>query len=748
MIRSIKWIFGKVPIMVSLSLLAIAVTIKGGQYGFIVQLQHLVFDAYQQQFPRDYEPSGVKIIDIDDESLERLGQWPWPRQVVGQLVSRLAELGSGPIAFDIVFSEPDRTSPVHLKELWGAKGALLAQLETLPDHDTVLGEAFAQAYVVGGFILNHAESERMPKRPYGMSFVGMSGADPTQHVMQHYSGAILNLPELEAPADGNGFFNNIPDSDGIIRRIPLTLAANDQMYFSLGMEALRVAQGASSYIVKMAGASGEESFGTDSGITAIRNGHFEIPTDANGRMLMYYTPFKPERYIPVWKVLEPDFDASQVEGNILLVGTSAPGLLDLRSTPLNPSLPGVEVHAQALEQVLLGTYLYRPDVMVGAEIVVMVVGGIIMMLIMARLTAVWGAMFMVFMLSAALGGSVYAYLEHGYLIEPVSGVMTILMLYLSESLRRYMQSEAERKKVRGAFSQYMSPDLVRELEKNPKKLTLGGEMRDMTLLFADIRGFTTISEQFGPQELTEFINAFLTPMTEVILKRKGTIDKYMGDCIIAFWNAPLEVRHHPKQGCLSALEMLEAVRLMNIERKAAAEQDGTTYLPINVGVGVNSGECCVGNMGSQQRFDYSVLGDDVNLASRLEGQSKTYGVGVVIGEKTQAQVSDLATIELDLLKVKGKTEAVRIFALMGDETLADNAEFNKLKELWSKTLVAYRDQQWDEAENFMKLCETACAKLGVFSIETLCELYRERMAAYRISAPAKDWDGVFTATSK
>lgn len=747
MLKHVRWMIKKVPVLVSLSLLVAAVMIKGGQYGFIVQLQHLVFDAYQQQMPRSYEQAGVKIIDIDDDSLAKLGQWPWPRQRVAQLVDRLTELGSGPIAFDIVFAEADRTSPRHVAELWNADGALKAQLDTLPDHDALLAQSIANSYVIGGYVLNHKASGRLPLRPYGVSFVGMEGANPHEHVAQHYDGAILNLSELEAPAEGNGFFNNIPDNDGIIRRIPLMLAAGEDLYFSLAMEALRVAQGASSYIVKMAGASGEKNYGTDSGITQIRNGKFQIPTDAQGRMLLHYTPYRQDRYIPAWHVLEPDFDASQIEGRILIIGTSAPGLLDLRATPLNPSLPGVEVHAQAIEQILLGKHLFRPDVMLGAEVVIMVVCGVLMMIIMARLTAIWGAVFMLGMLAAAFGSSIYAYAAHGYLVEPVSGALVIVALYLSESLRRYIHSESERKQVRSAFSQYMSPALVEELAKNPEKLTLGGEMKELTLLFADIRGFTTISEQFGAQELTEFINSFLTPMTDVILKRQGTIDKYMGDCIMAFWNAPLEVRLHAQQACLSALEMLAAVDDMNLQRRKMAEATGTTYLPINIGIGLNTGEVCVGNMGSQQRFDYSVLGDDVNLASRLEGQSKTYGVSVVLGEKTLAQVSDLATLELDLIKVKGKTKAVRIFALLGDDTLAQSEAYGKLRELWNKALVSYRAQQWDEAENFMKLCTTSSTKLGI-DLSGLHELYAQRIRHFRMTPPPLGWDGVFEATSK
>ncbi len=741
--RFARWL----PLCVSLAVLGLAALVKAQQYPLIEQLQYQVFDAYQRQFPREYVDMGVRILDIDEASLAKLGQWPWPRTVMAQLVQRLSDAGVAVIGFDVVFAEPDRTSPAAITPHWPIDEVTKQKLAALPDHETLFAQALEAVWAVTGFVMTHEAQGAAPKRRFGMSFAGMEGSHPRDYLLS-FSGATLNLPELEAAASASGFFNSTPSRDGMLRSVPLALALNDDIYFSLSMEMLRVAQGASNYIIKMAGASGEESYGSASGITHIRNGKFEIPTDANGNLLIHFTPYTRDRYISASELLNSEADLTNLEGKIVIVGTSAPGLLDLRATPLNPSLPGVELHVQALEQILSGHYLMRPDWILYAEMVLMVVVGLLLMLMMSRLTAVWGALFMVVAQGAALWFSVMMFQAYGYLIDPVGPGIVILLLYLTESLRRYMLSEAERKQVRGAFAQYMSPALVEELAKNPEKLVLGGEMRDLTVLFCDIRGFTTISEQYDAHGLTQFINDFLTPMSDVILARKGTIDKYMGDCIMAFWNAPLEVRDHAREACEAALAMFDALHAFNESRQKAADEAGLPFQPVAIGVGLNSGMICVGNMGSRQRFDYSVLGDEVNLASRLEGQSKTYGVGIVIGQNTQAQVPQLATLELDLIKVKGKTQAVTIYALLGGEALRDNGEFGKLCELWDKALHSYRAQQWDEAVNFMALARTQCGKVPMASLEVLFDLYAERIKRFRITLPPADWDGVFAAESK
>ena len=342
----------------------------------------------------------------------------------------------------------------------------------------------------------------------------------------------------------------------------------------------------------------------------------------------------------------------------------------------------------------------------------------------------------------------YSWIEYSVnlnLVDPTYPGITTFALYTLMTFMGYTKTAAEKKQVRGAFGQYLSPALVEQLAEEPDRLQLGGEMKEMTLLFADIRGFTTVSKQFkdGPQGLTTLINRFLTPMTDMILARNGTIDKYMGDCIMAFWNAPLDDAEHGRHACDSALAMFGELDTLNATIKAERESAGELFRPINIGIGLNSGECCVGNMGSGQRFDYSVLGDTVNLAARLEGQSKNYGVGIVIGEATRDEAPQHASLELDLIKVKGKEEAVRIFSLLGDAAYRESAEFAALEDRHAAMLAAYRGQEWARARQLLAECRELDGTL-----DTLYDLYAERLDDFEAHPPGAEWDGVFVATSK
>lgn len=734
----------KLPLIVSLSVLSLAIFVKVLNFPVVQQLQLKVFDTFQLTSPRVYTPQPVRIIDIDDESLARLGQWPWPRNIVAKLIDRLNESGAASIAFDMVFAEEDRTSPEKILDLWGKKDKLAYLLDELPDYDVMLADSIGNANVVTGFVLTQEAMQRPPLRKAGFSFAGL---DP-KHYLDAFSGAVLSLPKLEEAAMGNGAFNSSPDADGVLRRIPLVFNAGGRLVPSLSAESLRIAQGASSYIIKSAGASGEEDYGQGTGIVAVKIGQFEIPTGPTGKLWIYYSEFVPDRYIPAWKVLEPDFNTNLVNGKILFLGTSAPGLKDIRATPFNPLTSGVEVHAQAVEQILSGEYLSRPDWITGAEISLMVVVGLLLIIVMSRLSALWGVLFTFCALVIAIQLSWLVFFKYRILIDPVTPSIAILLLYFSESFSRYITTEKEKRQVRDAFSHYMSPALVAELAAHPERLKLGGETKNLTFLFCDIRGFTSISENLEAQELTLFINQFLTPMTTVILEHKGTIDKYMGDCIMAFWNAPLDDDEHEKNACVAALHMLDALTVFNNKMRLEAEATGRHYIPVNIGIGLNSGSCCVGNMGSDQRFDYSVVGDDVNLASRLEGQSKSYGVTVVVGENTQKKTRELAHLELDFIRVKGKNEPVRIFALLGDEMLALSEAFGRLRGDFTAMLSAYRSQQWEEALALLKQAENSSKVLESLNLEVLFALYRERIAAYRVSPPEVGWDGAFTATSK
>jgi adenylate cyclase len=733
----------RLHILVPLAILALALVGWATGPLALTQLRLIVFDSFQRLKPREYQPVPVRIVDLDDASLARLGQWPWPRTQVAKLVDRLNALGAAAIAFDIVFSEPDRTSPSRmLAELKDLKpdDPLVARLRALPDHDQVLAAAIGRANVATGFVLNEQTETRapLPKASFAIA-----GDDPRPFV-SHFRGAVATLPALEKAAAGNGGFNDVPDLDGVFRRVPLLLALGDKLYPSLGAEALRIAQGARTYIVKSSGASGETGFGEHTGINSIKVGQLVIPTDSAGEVWLHDTGHVPARFVPAWKLFEPGFDAGLIKDHIVFVGSSAAGLQDLRATPLNPVSAGVEVHAQTVEQLLLGDSLERPDWAHGAEAVYMLAIGLILVLLLPKAGARWSALVGLAALAAAFGTSWYAYSRHNWLLDPVYPSLVVLLVYLSSSAILYLRTEVERKRVRHAFSRYLAPSVVERVAGHPERLKLGGEMRDMSLMFCDIRGFTTISERFDAHGLTRFINRFLTPMTDVILAADGTIDKYMGDAIMAFWNAPLDDPAHALNACRAALAMRAELVRLNGAWRAEAEARGQPYADVHVGIGINTGICCVGNMGSDQRFDYSVIGDDVNLASRLEGQSKTYGVDIVLGERTAAQAPGLATLELDLIRVKGKTQPVRIHALVGDESVAANPAFAALKAEHAALIAAYRRMDWRAARGHLEACRAQAPEL----MQPFYALYAERIAGFEADPPPADWDGVYVALTK
>ena len=733
----------RLHLIVPLAIMALAVLVWVGEPAVLTQLRLIVFDSYQRLDPRPYQPAPVRIVDLDDASLSRLGQWPWPRTMVASLVDRLNELGAAAIAFDIVFAEPDRTSPQALAAQMPdlpTDDSFRQLLKKLPDHDQALATAIGGTNVVTGFVLTQLPGERLPavKGTYATA-----GDDPRQY-LPHFRGAVVDLPALEAAAKGNGSFNDIPDLDGVTRRVPLALAVGDRLYPSLAAEALRVAQGAKTYIVKSTGASGVLAFGEHTGVNSVKIGAFVVPTDESGQIWVHFTRRVPERYVPAWRVLEPGFDGSLIKDHIVFVGTSAAGLMDLRSTPLEPAAPGVEVHAQIVEQILLGDHLERPDWARGAELFYMLAIGLVLMYRLPKVGAQWAAALGGAAVAAAVSGSYYAYTEHRLLIDPVYPSLVGLLVYIASSAMLYLRTETERRRVRTAFGRYLAPAVVEQLAIHPERLKLGGEMREMTLMFCDIRGFTTISEGLDAQGLTSFINRFLTPMTNLILAADGTIDKYMGDAIMAFWNAPLDIPDHAARACHAALAMrAELVRLNAAWRKEAAAA-GRPFADVHIGLGLNTGVCCVGNMGSDQRFDYSVLGDDVNLASRLEGQSKTYGVDIVIGERTADEASGLASLELDLIRVKGKTRPVHIYALIGDGSVKETVAFAALKADHDALIAAYRGRRWAEARKHIGACRAQAPEM----MQAFYTLYQERIAGFETEPPPADWDGAFVALTK
>jgi adenylate cyclase len=762
------------------------------------------FDIYQRIEPRKIQNLPVGIIDIDEKSLFEIGQWPWPRTVLADLLDRLSAAGAGGIAFDMVFPEYDRTSPDRIADvLRGADDELLAKLRALPRSESVLANAMKKIpTVVGqvGLSTPLPEGKAPPSNRSAVKGVLGAGGYPYNFITA-YTAFMGNVPEIEKAAAGHGIFSVAYEYDGLIRRVPLISRVGKNVRPALVLELLRVAFGSKSIFVK------RDAAGISHILLQTRQGNFSIPTDSRGRIWVHFskpdafnTPDNSGRlYISAADIIKGRVPKERLAGKLFLLGTSAVGLVDIRATPISERLPGVEVHANILESIFSAYYakqaqiqiiakrvgdeakakglkpkspelialskaanteilllkdedfyLKYPPIAVAIEVAMILFAGLFMTVLIPRLGPMWTLGGIVTTGAVLIGGSWYLYTEYLTLIDVTYPAIVTMSLYSVLTFGNYMREAAEKKQVRGAFAQYLSPALVEQLAENPESLALGGETKEMTFLFCDVRGFTAISETFktNPHGLTNLINRLLTPLTNVILSNSGTIDKYMGDCIMAFWNAPLNVEDHPIHACTSALLMFDELDILNEERRLEDEEAGIPHLPLKVGTGINTGICVVGNMGSDQRFDYSVLGDPVNLAARLESQSKNYGVRIVLGPQTAAEAADeFAILEMDLIQVKGQSVGVDIYCLLGDATFAANPDYIALKTEHDEFIVQYRSQQWDQAESLMDSCR-AMAQAQKLDLDVLYDLYVERIEHNREVPPPVDWDGVFVATSK
>ncbi len=745
-----RWPFGRnnvhAPWVAALLVLIGALALRTADPGELRRMRDFAFDTYQRLKPRLYNPEvPVRIVDIDEASLAAYGQWPWPRTIVARLVDRLTEKGVAVIAFDVVFAEPDRSSISRMvRDLVAYTDPETVQklAAAVQDNDQVLADAMAQSRVVLGFGFDLQGTPQPPRRYHGSAF---AGDDPGQF-LPIQQGTVRSLPLLEAAAKGNGSVNMDVDSS-VVRRVPMLfrLAGQEGLYPALSIEALRVAQGAGTYIVKSSGASSEIAFGVQTGIVAIRTGDVEAATDARGRLILYDTGHRQERYVSAGSVLKGEAPADKLEGHVVFIGTSAIGLKDIRSTPIDQAVPGVEVHAQLAEQMLEQKFLARPDFADGAELLYLALIGLLFVVLLPRLSA--GRMTVVAAIFIAVGLIVpwIAFSQHDLLFDPIYPPVTLAAIYVSGTALAFMRTERERAAIRGAFGMYLSPDLVERLARHPELLQLGGELREITVMFTDVRGFTRISEQFDPHGLTRFMNRFLTPMTDIVLSHRGTIDKYMGDAIMAFWNAPLSVDDHAARACEAALAMQARLRELNKQWEQEARAEGRHHIPVSIGVGLNTGNASVGNFGSTQRFTYSCLGDDVNLASRLEGQCKSYGVGIIIGDKTRSLAPGYAALELDLIMVKGKTEPERIHALLGDIAMGQAPAYQELVRRHAVFLELYRAGDFAEALVLIDRCAAAAAALGWQ--QGYYEMMRARVDGLIDDSPL-DWTGVYVAKEK
>jgi len=726
--------------LIALAILGLFLALRVADPAVLQSFRLRVFDFYQAMKPRERTPQPVAIVDLDEASLDAIGQWPWPRTVVADLVSKIHRAGGLAVAFDVIFAEPDRMSPASIAaSLKWLTPEARKELAALPSNDDVLSMVFQRNNVIVGEAGMPSETHQAAHdKPPKQAQIAMKGSNAASFLPQ-FGGILRNLPSLENSAKGEGVITILPERDAIIRRVPSVVIAGNVYRPSLGLEMLRIATGGQAMLIKA----------DNAGVNSVVVGGVDIPTDGNGRIWVHFTKFnsRPD-YIPAKVILDGTVDPKRLQNKLIFIGTSATGLLDIKTTPLDPAMPGVEVHAQLIETILSKSYLTRPNYALGAEVSLMAAMGLFLVLLLPYAGAL-GSLAVGGLLSVvAVGGSWYLYTQYGFLLDVIYPLGASMVMFVTLVFYNYYQEEKQRQRIRGAFQQYLSPDLVEQLAKNSESLVLGGESREMTIMFSDVRGFTTISESFkaDPQGLTSLMNRFLTPLSNAIMEKKGTIDKYMGDAIMAFWNAPLDHPNHCRASCLAALDMLVRLEGVNAERKLEAEAQGIEFLPLNMGIGLNTGLCVVGNMGSDARFDYSVLGDSVNLASRLEGQSKNYGVRTILGETTAIAVRDeFAVIELDLIRVKGKLQPERIYALVGADAVTQQDTFKQLRSANDAMLAAYRAQDWNGARAAI---ETCLQHAGAYGVAEFYAIYGKRIDDLEANPPGPDWDGVFVATSK
>ena len=693
-------------------------------------LQNYSFDTFQRILPREvYSEDPVVIIDIDDRSLAMVGQWPWSRDQLANLTKQA--YAAAALGFDIMFAESDRTNPQNLITSYSLNETLAKELSTLPSNDELFAEAINNH---GTVVLGQALNNKDNKKPFEAKFGLVTQGDEPKQFIANYLGAQNNIQLLNKSAAGIGSMS-IGNNEAIVRQLPTFERVENQLVPSLALEMTRVAVGASTFQIKSSNASSEEAFGAQTGINHIKLGPLTIPTTPEGNVWVYYTPTKNIPTVSAADVISGAIPPEFFEGKVALVGTSAAGLLDLRSTPTEKNIPGVTIIAQFIQQIFANEFLQRPDWLFGAEFLAGLSLAVLITLSIQALGPIGGLSVLVVGSGGIVTSSYYFFKSKLFLVDPISPLIISLSVYIAVTFFNFLFTELERSRVRGAFSQYLSPEMVNRLAESSESLVLGGERKEMTFLFSDIRGFTKISEQYkdDPEALTQLINQLLTVLSNAILDHGGTIDKYMGDCIMAFWNAPTDQQDHRQLAIQAAHSMNEALDQFNNEAKVELD------FKLEIGIGINSGNCIVGNMGSDKRFDYTVLGDAVNLASRLESQSSNYGLHMILGENTYINDSPFTIIEIDKIAVKGKSNAETIYTCLKPE----NKWTEELMEKHKAFLSKYRNQSWESANLLIDELISSPNELNLYY-----KHMKARIEEYITNPPSANWEGVYVATNK
>ena len=720
--------------------------------GFITRLENIIYDYRLRLTMPGTVDDRVVILDIDERSLDprALGRWPWSRdKIVGLLQKLFDKYGVVLIGFDVVFAEPDESSglPVlerlaktRLKDV-GPFQSALKELRPELDYDAIFANFLRGRPVVLGYYFNsNDDAVESGALPEPVLPPGTFGNRKIRFAIWKGYGA--NLPEFQTGAVNAGHFNPLVDDDGVSRRVPMLMEYKGGYYEAFSLAIVRLYLGMQDAVrnnktaltlPKVLTGSAPEPFikGSYTGLEWLEVGKLRIPVDDEVAALVPYRG--PRGSFPYFSLADVWFDKVPVQslkGRIALIGASAPSLVDLRSAPVDSVYPGVEIHANLVAGMLDGKLKHKPAYMLGAEVLLLALGGVVLTLLIPMLAPLWASAATVtgMALITLLDIGVWSY--SGLVLPLAASVLMTVTLYTVNMAYGYFVETRSKRQFTELFGQYVPPELVGIMAEDPEQYTMAPKSTDLTILFSDVRGFTSISEALSPEHLREYINEYLTDMSNIIRgKYRGTLDKYIGDAIMAFWNAPVEDKDHPRNGVLAALEMLRECGSLNEKFTARG------WPTLKIGIGVNSGNVRVGDMGSKERRAYTAMGDAVNVASRLEGRTKYYGVGILVGEATRTLVKDVVFKEIDKIKVKGKDEAITIYEPLGLEAEVEKKALDELK-LWHQTIRLYRSRQWDQVEvNLLNLhrMNPGCA---------LYELYAKEAAGKRRNPPPAEWDGV------
>ena len=722
---------------------------------FIERLDVLAYDMRMRVQNGELDPR-IVIVDIDEKSIAEVGRWPWSRDVVAKLVDTLDQkYFARSVSFDVVFSEADTSSGYgtleslarrELKDIPGFSEKIRA-LRPKFDYDHHFAAALdGRPTVLGYFLSNEPDAVTKGLLPApAFSVAELGGMEVESAVYKSYAG---NLEELQAAAKAGGFMNPTQDPDGTIRRLSLLARIGDNYYESLALATARVGLGASKirpifYTQDETQLSGEEHR-TYGALKALRLNSkpkaTTIPLERNMTALINYRgPGGPRggqyRYVSAVDVLQAKVPMEHLADTIVLIGTTSAGLKDLRPAPVNTNYPGVEMHANIIASIMDGDFKQEPDFNLGLQLAQVVVIGVVLGLLLPVLTPLLSIIASLLAVAAVIGSNFAMYQQLNWVVPIATSLLLVAALFIFNIAWGYLFEYRKGRAMVNLFGEYVAPELVAEMAANPHNYSMEGESRELTVLFADVRGFTTISEGLDPNALREYINIYLTAMSEDIRGNRGTLDKYIGDAVMAFWGAPVELPDHASRAVASALKMQATAKALNKDFVAR------NWPPLKIGIGLNTGEMRVGDMGSKIRRAYTVMGDAVNLSSRLEGITKVYGVGIAVGDATRLAAPQFAYRELDRVRVKGKNEPVPIFeplALASELQDAVRADVEK----WHEALGLVRAQQWDRAEGLLR------ELLADHPDEVLYKLYIQRIEHYREQPPGPDWDGVTTFETK